>query len=71
MGNPVIEVDNISMMFNLNKEKIDNLKEYVIKFLTRSCILQNFGRCVIFLSLSRRASGSAYWGLTARERARC
>ncbi len=42
MGNPVIEVDNISMMFNLNKEKIDNLKEYVIKFLTRKLHFTEF-----------------------------
>ncbi|MDR0314385.1 MAG: ABC transporter ATP-binding protein [Oscillospiraceae bacterium] len=32
MGKPVIAVENVGMMFNLNNEKIDNLKEYVIKF---------------------------------------
>ena len=42
MGNPVISVDNVSMMFNLNKEKIDNLKEYVIKFLTRKLHFTEF-----------------------------
>ncbi len=30
------------MMFNLNKEKIDNLKEYVIKFLTRKLHFTEF-----------------------------
>lgn len=29
----VIKVENVSMKFNLNKEKVDNLKEYVIKTL--------------------------------------
>lgn len=42
MGEPVIKVDNVSMMFNLNKEKIDNLKEYVIKFLTRKLHFTEF-----------------------------
>ncbi len=35
MGNPVVKVENVSMMFHLNKEKVDNLKEYFIKTLTR------------------------------------
>ena len=26
----VISVENVTMAFNLNKEKVDNLKEYVI-----------------------------------------
>lgn len=71
MGNPVIEVDNISMMFNLNKEKIDNLKEYVIKFLTRKLHFTEFWALRDISFSLQRASGSAYWGLTARERARC
>lgn len=34
MAEPVINVEDVGMMFNLNNEKIDNLKEYIIKFLT-------------------------------------
>ena len=33
MGKPVLEVDHVSMQFNLSQEKVDNLKEYVIKLL--------------------------------------
>lgn len=33
MGKPAIVVDRMSMLFNLNKEKVDNLKEYFIKML--------------------------------------
>lgn len=29
-----IRVDNVSMMFNLNQEKVDNIKEYFIKLVT-------------------------------------
>jgi ABC-type polysaccharide/polyol phosphate transport system ATPase subunit len=35
LGEIVINVENVGMEFNLNKEKVDNLKEYVIKFLKR------------------------------------
>ena len=31
MGEPIIVVDNVSMKFNLAKEKVDSLKEYIIK----------------------------------------
>lgn len=34
MSKPAIVVENMSMMFNLNKEKVDNLKEYFIKLVT-------------------------------------
>jgi ABC-2 type transport system ATP-binding protein len=32
MGNVAVKVDHVSMKFNLSKEKVDNLKEYLIKF---------------------------------------
>ncbi|OPX57789.1 MAG: Trehalose/maltose import ATP-binding protein MalK [Methanobacterium sp. PtaB.Bin024] len=35
MENTVINVENVKMKFNLSKEKTDNLKEYVIKFIKR------------------------------------
>ena len=35
MPNPTIRVENVSMMFHLQNEKIDNLKEYVIRLLKR------------------------------------
>lgn len=37
-----ISVKNVSMAFNLNKEKVDNLKEYVIKFVTRKLEYKKF-----------------------------
>lgn len=43
MDNDVaISVKNVSMAFNLNKEKVDNLKEYVIKFVTRKLEYKKF-----------------------------
>lgn len=31
MGEPIIEIKNVSMRFNMAKEKVDNLKEYFIR----------------------------------------
>lgn len=37
-----ISVKNVTMSFNLNKEKVDNLKEYAIKFFTRKLEYNKF-----------------------------
>ncbi len=42
MGKYAIVVENMSMMFNLNKEKVDNLKEYFIKLITRKLHFTEF-----------------------------
>lgn len=42
MGNVVIDVDDVSIMFNLSQEKVDNLKEYVIKLITHKLRFQEF-----------------------------
>ena len=38
----VIKVDNVSMMFNLSSEKIDSIKEYIIKMFKRQIHFQEF-----------------------------
>lgn len=42
MSKPAIVVENMSMMFNLNKEKVDNIKEYFIKLVTRKLHFTEF-----------------------------
>lgn len=42
MGKPVIVVENMSVLFNLNKEKVDNLKEYFIKLVTHKLHFTEF-----------------------------
>ena len=42
LENTVIKVENVEMKFNLSKEKTDNLKEYVIKFIKRELQYQPF-----------------------------
>ena len=38
----VIDVNNVTVQFNLASEKIDNIKEYVVKFLKRQLLFQEF-----------------------------
>jgi ABC-2 type transport system ATP-binding protein len=42
MAQPAIEVKNVSMKFNLSQEKVDSLKEYVIKFIKREIKYNEF-----------------------------
>ena len=42
MGNPIIEVENVTIRFNLANQKIDNLKEYFIKLAKRQLMFQEF-----------------------------
>lgn len=42
MGGNIIEVNNVSMMFNKSSEKVDNIKEYVIKLLKRELLFEEF-----------------------------
>lgn len=42
MENIIIEVKNVSMMFNKSKEHIDNIKEYVIKLAKRELMFEAF-----------------------------
>ena len=42
MEKPAVVVDNVSMKFNLSKEKLDSLKDYVIKFLKKEIKYNEF-----------------------------
>jgi len=42
MENPVISVRDVSMMFNLNRDKVMGLKEYVVKALKRQLFFDEF-----------------------------
>ncbi len=42
MGKPAVEVKNVSILFNLNKEKVDNIKEYFVKLVTRKLMFTEF-----------------------------
>ena len=45
MEKPAVVVDNVSMKFNLSKEKVDSLKDYVIKMCIRD---RNMGNILLY-----------------------
>ena len=42
MDKPAVVVDNVSMKFNLSKEKVDNLKDYLIKLIKKEIKYNEF-----------------------------
>jgi ABC-2 type transport system ATP-binding protein len=42
MENNIIQVKNVSMRFNLSKEKVDSLKEYVVKLIKHELMFEEF-----------------------------
>ncbi len=42
MAKDAVRVENVSVLFNLNKEKVDNIKEYFIKLVTRKLHYNEF-----------------------------
>jgi len=38
----MVEVDNVSMMFNVHSERIDNIKEYIIRLLKKELFFKEF-----------------------------
>ena len=42
MGKYAIEVENVGMKFNMSSEKVDDLKDYVIKLLKRQLNYKEF-----------------------------
>ena len=42
MDNYVVEVDDVTVRFNLSNEKVDNLKEYAIKLMKHELMFQEF-----------------------------
>lgn len=42
MSKPAVEVKDVSILFNLNKEKIDNIKEYFVKLIKHQLMFTEF-----------------------------
>ena len=59
-NNIVIDVDHVTVRFNLANQKIDNLKEYVIKMLRHELMFQEF---LALKDVSFRIRAGEAWGL--------
>lgn len=66
-----ISVQNVTMSFNLNKEKVDNLKEYVIKFLSHKLEYKRFHALQNISFDVKKASALRSSASTARARVHC
>ena len=42
MGDIAVKVENVSMMFNMSQEKVDNITEYIIKMLKHELMFHEF-----------------------------
>lgn len=42
MGDIAVRVEDVSMMFNMSQEKVDNIKEYIIKMLKHELMFHEF-----------------------------
>ena len=58
--NYVVEVDHVTIRFNMASEKVDNLKEYVIKLIKKQLIFQEF---LALQDVSFKVKKGEAWGL--------
>jgi lipopolysaccharide transport system ATP-binding protein len=56
----MIDVDHVTIRFNLSSEKVDNLKEYVIRLLKRQLLFQEF---LAVKDVSLKIKKGEAWGL--------
>lgn len=60
MDNYVVEVDDVTVRFNLSNEKVDNLKEYAIKLMKHELMFQEF---LALKNVSLKVKKGEAWGL--------
>ena len=56
----MIDVDHVTIRFNLSNQKVDNLKEYVIKLIKKELLFQEF---LAVKDVSFRVHAGEAWGL--------
>lgn len=60
MEKSIIKVNNVTVRFNLSNQKIDNLKEYVIRLIKRELLFQEF---IALKEVSFEIKKGESWGL--------
>ena len=48
LGEPCIQLNDVTVRFNMAGEKVDNLKEYFVKLMKRELRFKSFARCGMF-----------------------
>ena len=59
----VIDVDHVTVRFNLATERVDSIKEYVIKLLKKELLFQEF---LALRDVSFKVKKGEAWGLACR-----
>lgn len=67
----IIQVEDVSMRFNLAQEKTETLKEYAVKLMKHQLFSMSFTRCGMSRSAWSRASRWRLSAATAAAKARC
>ena len=68
---PIIQVQDVSMRFNLAQEKTETLKEYTVKLLKHQLFFNEFYACATSAFPSNPASRWRSSAATAAAKARC
>ena len=55
-----MKIENVSMKFNLSSEKVDNIKEYVIKMIKHELMFQEF---LALKHVNLKVKSGEAWGL--------
>ena len=58
----IVDVDNLTIRFNMASEKVDNLKEYVIKLIKHELMFQEF---LALKDVNLKVKRGEAWGLIA------
>lgn len=66
-----IKVDQVSMMFNMSSEKVDNIKEYFIRVLKHKIAVEPFWALQDVSFELKRGDSLGVTASTAPARARC
>ena len=65
MGNAIkIDINNVTIRFNLANQKVDNLKEYVIKMVKKELMFQEF---LAVKNVSFQVRAGEAWGIIGRN----
>ena len=56
----IVDVDNLTIRFNMASEKVDNLKEYVIKLIKHELMFQEF---LALKDVNLKVKRGEAWGL--------
>lgn len=63
----IVDVDNLTIRFNMASEKVDNLKEYVIKLIKHELMFQEF---LALKDVNLKVKRGEAWGLIGNKRIR-